>query len=96
MKLAKRVFPTPKQQEVYRFLVDFIKQNNYSPTQKEIARGINISEKSISCITRYLDELEKLNWVTRVPGTERSVVPTSMVSEVEIPGRDIHVANRNA
>ena len=96
MKLAKRVLPTPKQQEVYRFVVDFIKQNNYSPTQKEIARGINISEKSISCITRYLDELEKLNWVTRVPGTERSVVPTAMVSEVEIPGRDIHVANRHA
>lgn len=48
---------TPMQHKVYEYIHDYIRQQGYSPSLEEIARGIGISPKSISLISRYIHAL---------------------------------------
>lgn len=48
---------TPIQQKIYRFISDYLAKHHYSPTLVEIARGIGISPKSISLISRHIHAL---------------------------------------
>src|SRR5690348_3254635 len=48
---------TPIQQRIYEFVSDHVAEAGYSPSLTEIARGIGISPKSISLISRNIHAL---------------------------------------
>lgn len=48
---------TPVQQRVYEYIQDHISEHGYSPSLSEVARGIGISPKSISLISRSVHAL---------------------------------------
>src|SRR5579863_9537987 len=49
---------TPLQQRIYDFIHQYIQEHSYSPALVEIARGIGISPKSVSLISRCIDALK--------------------------------------
>lgn len=48
---------TPVQQRVYEYIQEHIGEHGYSPSLSEVARGIGISPKSISLISRSIHAL---------------------------------------
>ncbi|EGT0000689.1 transcriptional regulator [Clostridium perfringens] len=46
-----------KREEIYKFLIDFIKEKGYQPTVREIAHAVNL--KSSSTVYGHLEMLEK-------------------------------------
>lgn len=48
---------TPVQQKVYEYIQDHIGEHGFSPSLSEVARGIGISPKSISLISRSIHAL---------------------------------------
>ncbi|EPB8220781.1 LexA family protein [Clostridium perfringens] len=46
-----------KREQIYTFLIDFIKEKGYQPTVREIAHAVNL--KSSSSVYRHLKMLEK-------------------------------------
>lgn len=46
---------TMKRQQIYFFIVDYIKEHCYSPTVREIADGVNL--KSTSTVQMHLDKM---------------------------------------
>ena len=56
---------------VYNFLVDFIKENGYSPSIKEICVGTNLSSKS--SVHDYLVMLKMMGKIDMKENTPRSI-----------------------
>lgn len=52
---------TNKQQKVYDFIKSFIEENNYPPTIREIATGVNLS--SSATVHVHLKNLEKKSYI---------------------------------
>lgn len=50
---------TPTQQKIFQFIQAYANQHGYSPSLVEIARGIGISPKSISLVSRNIHALVK-------------------------------------
>lgn len=48
---------SPLQQKIYEFIRSYLKDHSYSPTLEEIARGIGISPRSVSLISRSVHAL---------------------------------------
>src|SRR3990167_10704969 len=48
---------TPVQQKIYKYIQDHIGEHGYSPSLSEVARGIGISPKSISLVSRSIHAL---------------------------------------
>lgn len=48
---------TPVQQKIYEYIQDHIGEHGYSPSLSEVARGIGISPKSISLVSRSIHAL---------------------------------------
>ena len=46
-----------KREQIYTFLIDFIKEKGYQPTVREIAHAVNL--KSSSSVYRHLEMLER-------------------------------------
>ena len=46
-----------KREQIYTFLIDFIKEKGYQPTVREIAHAVNL--KSSSTVYKHLEMLEK-------------------------------------
>ena len=46
-----------KREQIYKFLIDFIKEKGYQPTVREIANAVNL--KSSFSVYRHLEMLEK-------------------------------------
>ena len=73
---------TDRQIEVLDFLADFVRDNGYQPSIREIAKGIGV--KSLRGVTVHLDALEKKGYLSR--GTScRSI--TILKRHREAPGR---------
>ena len=60
-----------KQEEILRFLIDFMDNNPYPPSYREIAKGVNI--KSTNSVKKYLDILEERNLIKRIDCQNRSI-----------------------
>ena len=71
-------FLTDKQIEVFNIIKDFINENGYSPTIREI--GKLSSRKSPSTIHSYLMILEEKGYITYKNGKSRTI---KIVGEVE-------------
>ena len=74
LETRTRVYPTPRQHEVFAFIVKFIADNNFSPTFKEIAAGVKLSKVSLQAVSKHLDGLEESGWIARIAGMPRSIV----------------------
>lgn len=80
---------TDRQKMVYDFIAYFQKQHGYPPTMQEIAGHLNISGNL--GVMRHLTALEKKGYLTRAPGSSRSIrLNTPNRSYPESPERLIH------
>lgn len=61
---------TPKQYEVYDFIVNYVQKRRHSPTVGEIAEGVN---RSRGLISRYLHALADEGHIDLVAGEHRNI-----------------------
>jgi repressor LexA len=62
---------TPKQQELLDWIAEFIDKNGFSPTVREMMRGVGL--KSPAPVQARLDILKKKGWVSWVHRQTRTV-----------------------
>jgi repressor LexA len=55
---------TPLQHKIYGFLRDYLAGHGYAPSLAEIARGIGVSPKSVSLISRSIHALAEAGMIT--------------------------------
>lgn len=55
--MAQENILTEKEYALYKFLIDYVKENGYSPSYSEIAKGIGI--KANSTVMERLQSLQK-------------------------------------
>lgn len=72
---------TLAQHKVYRFIQQYFKQHQYSPSTAEIAQGIGISSRGV--VHRYLKALEKHDYIQLQPGKKRNIVLCSENKNIE-------------
>lgn len=63
---------TKKQKDVLNFIRDFVEDNGYPPSVREICIGIGV--KSTSTVHGYLTRLERNGYITRESTRTRSIV----------------------
>lgn len=68
---------TKKQTLVYNFIKEFIEENSYSPSYRDIMSGLGLS--SVSAVAEHVDNLVRLGALRKAPGAARSleVIDTS-------------------
>ncbi len=74
---------TSKQERLLQFILDFHKDNGYSPSIREIAKGMGVS--SPSTVKAMLDRLEAQGVLNRSSGVARSLAPISQEEDQGIP-----------
>ncbi len=67
-----------KQKNIYRFIVDYIDENNYPPSVREIGEAAGLS--STSTVHGYLQRLEKRGLIHRDESKSRAI---SIIDEAE-------------
>lgn len=55
-----------REEEIWRFVANFIVKKGYSPTVREITQGIGFS--STASVQAYLNQLEEMGYLKRWPG----------------------------
>lgn len=60
-----------KQEEILKFIIDYMDHHPYPPSYREIAMGVGI--KSTNSIKKYLDILEEKNLIVRKDSQNRSI-----------------------
>lgn len=83
--MAKKL--SERQQKVLGFLEDFIDENGYPPTVREIMNGVGLT--STSLVTYYLDKLEKHGLLERESAISRGIRLTSEPREIETPSDNL-------
>lgn len=74
--------PTKKQKELMSFVDGFIKGNGYSPTYREIMRGLGY--KSVSTVAIHVDNLITKGFLAKKDNSARSVVIAGMNTHVNV------------
>lgn len=69
-----------KQQVVYYFIEDYMKNNGYSPSIRDIAEGVSLN--STATVKFHLDNLQKLGALTYSKGKSRSI---QLKKQIEVP-----------
>ena len=64
---------TEKQKKLLNFIREYIKTHGLSPSYTEMTEFMKISPKSKSTIHNYLVQLEKLNFIKRIPAKWRGI-----------------------
>lgn len=62
---------TKKQKQLIAFLDNFMVENDYSPSYREIAAGMGL--KSVASVAEHIDNLVALGALKRDPGEPRSL-----------------------
>jgi repressor LexA len=62
---------TKRQQEVYKFIADFIQKKGYSPSFEEIGEGLELS--SLATVHKHITNLEKKGLLRRDYNRSRSI-----------------------
>lgn len=62
---------TKKQTLILEFIADFQRENNFSPTFREIMSGVGLN--SVSAVAEHIDNLITLGALKKVPGAARSL-----------------------
>lgn len=80
---------TDRQKSVYDFIASYQQQHGYAPTMQEIAQHLKVNGNL--GIIRHLTALEKKGYITRTPGSSRSIRLTSpCIPYPSVPERIIH------
>ncbi len=74
---------TIKQEHLLNFILDFHKEYGYSPSIREMAKGMGVS--SPSTIKAMLDRLESKGMLTKSSGKARSLIPAIKEESQGIP-----------
>jgi len=61
-----------KQEKVFNVIKNFIKENGYAPTYREIAKIVGI--KSAGDVTKYLRKLRESGYITYKDGGSRTII----------------------
>lgn len=64
---------TQKQAALVKFIKQFERKRGFSPSYAEMAKGIKLSPKSKSSITRYMAQLEQRGVIRRLPYRSRAI-----------------------
>lgn len=75
---------TGKQEKLLNFISEYIKENGYSPSIREIAKNLGV--KSPSAVKAMIDRLEKSGYLNRSTGVARSLMPASNNKGVPVLG----------
>lgn len=78
---ASRAGLTPRQRDCMLFIQGAYEHTGVGPSYDEIAMGLGL--KSKNGINRLVVSLEQRGYVSRVPGSSRSIVPLVAVMPVE-------------
>jgi SOS-response transcriptional repressor LexA len=78
---------TKKQQELLQFIGDFIAENNYAPSYREIMNRLGY--KSVSTVAVHVDGLIAKGYLTKSDRSARSI---RLASESPIPNENTHLA----
>ncbi|MBR3177421.1 hypothetical protein IKF27_01275 [Candidatus Saccharibacteria bacterium] len=62
---------TKKQTAVYNFIKEFIEENGYSPSYRDVMSGLGLS--SVSAVAEHVDNLVRLGALRKAPGAARSL-----------------------
>lgn len=62
---------TMREQDLLEFIIDFVKDNGYSPTYQEMKDGIHTH--STQHISYMLDKLEYYNYIKITPNKSRTI-----------------------
>lgn len=62
---------TKKQKQIIEFISDFMKENNYSPTYREIMSGLGLT--SVSAVAEHVENLVSKGALKKTPGAARSL-----------------------
>lgn len=82
---------TKKQKQVYDYICEYLSENGYSPTQREIQEHFGF--KSLGSVQDYIRYLTQANYLNNDPNSVRGLEPTNAMdvlslsqnSEEEIP-----------
>ena len=64
---------TPRQNDVYNFIIDYMSENIISPTVREICEGVGL--KSTSSVYFHLKRLEQQGLITMRESEPRTIRP---------------------
>ena len=62
---------TERQKEIYLFIVDYQREHGYSPSIRDIGKGVYLSHPAV---VRYIDILVRKGYITYTPKVARSIV----------------------
>lgn len=65
---------TKKQSEIYEYIIGYMEKNLFSPTVREICKGVGLS--STSSVYSHLKKLEKQGYITTREAEPRTIRPT--------------------
>ncbi len=71
-----------KEELLLNFIKDYIKENNFPPTVREMCHAIKVS--STSTISYYLDKLEQNNLIKKNPNKNRALEVVDTLSNVSL------------
>ncbi len=74
---------TARQRQVLEFVTNFLDANGYPPTQREIARHLEIN--GTLGVMRHLHALEKKGYLTKTAGSSRGIVLAGRSSSISLP-----------
>jgi repressor LexA len=72
---------TKKQKEVLDFITEYVRENNYSPTQKEIQENFNF--KSLGSVQDYIKYLTNGGYLVNDSHSVRGLMPSSVQQNSE-------------
>ena len=76
--------PTKKQTALLEFIETFTKENNFSPSYREIMRALNLN--SVSAVAEHIENCVAAGFLKKTPGTARSlevIKPVDVESLIE-------------
>lgn len=76
---SQKLRPTKKQKELLQFIDNFINQHGYSPSFREIMRGLNY--KSVSTVATHIDSLVSRGHLVKRDNSARSLELTRFVDD---------------
>lgn len=62
---------TKKQKQIVEFISTFLKENNYSPSYREIMTGLGLT--SVSAVAEHVENLVAKGALKKTPGAARSL-----------------------
>lgn len=86
----KTIRPTKKQKELLTYIDNFIKENGYSPSYREIMRALNYT--SVATVSLHVNSLIKRGHLIKRDYSARSLEVISPVSNKSIKSNEIRPA----